>query len=140
MICNITEIGEFYLIYSYHLQVLDISIKWPNDIYANGNQKIGGLVINTTLQGSQAIVNIGSGINLNNSRPTVCINDLIREYNTCVPNNKLPILKYELLIAMIFNEIERLWEKYKTETLIVFMHYTIRYGYTGKFKTFLKYI
>ncbi|KMZ01630.1 biotin--protein ligase isoform X1 [Drosophila simulans] len=88
--------------------VLDISIKWPNDIYANGNQKIGGLVINTTLQGSQAIVNIGSGINLNNSRPTVCINDLIREYNARVPNNKLPILKYELLIAMIFNEIERL--------------------------------
>ncbi|EDV47891.1 biotin--protein ligase isoform X2 [Drosophila erecta] len=88
--------------------VLDISIKWPNDIYANGNQKIGGLVINTTLQGSQAIVNIGSGINLDNSKPTVCINDLIREYNARVPNNKLPILKYEILIAMIFNEIERL--------------------------------
>ncbi|XP_039490165.1 biotin--protein ligase isoform X2 [Drosophila santomea] len=88
--------------------VLDISLKWPNDIYANGNQKIGGLVINTTLQGSQAIVNIGSGINLDNSKPTVCINDLIREYNARVPNKKLPILKYEILIAMIFNEIERL--------------------------------
>ncbi|XP_032305404.1 biotin--protein ligase isoform X3 [Drosophila ananassae] len=88
--------------------ILDISIKWPNDIYANGNQKIGGLVINTTLQGSQAIVNIGSGINLNNSKPTVCINDLIREHNQHSPNNKLPLLKYELFIAMIFNEIERL--------------------------------
>ncbi|XP_016982089.2 biotin--protein ligase isoform X2 [Drosophila rhopaloa] len=88
--------------------VLDISIKWPNDIYANGNQKMGGLVINTTLQGSQAIVNIGSGINLNNSKPTVCINDLIREHNARAPNNKLPMLKYELFIAMIFNEIERL--------------------------------
>ncbi|KAH8381902.1 hypothetical protein KR009_000835 [Drosophila setifemur] len=89
-------------------RVLDISIKWPNDIYTNGNQKIGGLVINTTLQGSQAIVNIGSGINLNNSKPTVCINDLIEEHNTRTPNNKLPLLKYELFIAMIFNEIERL--------------------------------
>ncbi|XP_037730753.1 biotin--protein ligase isoform X4 [Drosophila subpulchrella] len=88
--------------------VLDISLKWPNDIYANGNQKIGGLVVNTTLQGSQAIVNIGSGINLNNSKPTVCINDLIREHNIRAPNNKLPILKYELFIATIFNEIERL--------------------------------
>ncbi|XP_017114657.1 biotin--protein ligase isoform X4 [Drosophila elegans] len=87
--------------------VLDISIKWPNDIYANGNQKIGGLVINTTLQGSQAIVNIGSGINLNNAKPTVCINDLIREHNARAPN-KLPMLTYELFIAMIFNEIERL--------------------------------
>ncbi|XP_052835484.1 biotin--protein ligase isoform X4 [Drosophila gunungcola] len=90
-----------------HYGVLDISIKWPNDIYANGNQKIGGLVINTTLQGSQAIVNIGSGINLNNAKPTVCINDLIREHNTRAPN-KLPMLTYELFIAMIFNEIERL--------------------------------
>ncbi|XP_017098653.2 biotin--protein ligase isoform X1 [Drosophila bipectinata] len=88
--------------------ILDISIKWPNDIYANGNQKIGGLVINTTLQGSQAIVNIGSGINLNNSKPTTCINDLIREHNLHSPINKLPLLKYELFIAMIFNEIERL--------------------------------
>ncbi|XP_017023562.1 biotin--protein ligase isoform X1 [Drosophila kikkawai] len=88
--------------------VLDISIKWPNDIYANGNQKIGGLVINTTLQGSQAIVNIGSGINLNNSKPTVCINDLIREHNARTPNNQLPVLKYEIFIARIFNEIERL--------------------------------
>ncbi|XP_043652559.1 biotin--protein ligase isoform X2 [Drosophila teissieri] len=88
--------------------VLDISIKWPNDIYANGNQKIGGLVINTTLQGSQAIVNIGSGINLDNPKPTVCINDLIREYNAHFPNKKIPTLKYELLTAMIFNEIERL--------------------------------
>ncbi|XP_017009977.2 biotin--protein ligase isoform X2 [Drosophila takahashii] len=88
--------------------VLNISIKWPNDIYANGNQKIGGLVINTTLQGSQAIINIGSGINLNNSKPTVCINDLIREHNARAPNNKLPILKYEMFIATIFNEIERL--------------------------------
>ncbi|XP_017044233.1 biotin--protein ligase isoform X2 [Drosophila ficusphila] len=88
--------------------VLDICLKWPNDIYANGNQKIGGLVINTTLQGSQAIVNIGSGINLNNSKPTVCINDLIREHNTRAPNNKLPLIKYEILMAMIFNEIERL--------------------------------
>ncbi|XP_020799587.1 biotin--protein ligase isoform X3 [Drosophila serrata] len=88
--------------------VLDISIKWPNDIYANGNKKIGGLVINTTLQGSQAIVNIGSGINLNNSKPTVCINDLIREHNALTQKNKLPELKYEIFIARIFNEIERL--------------------------------
>ncbi|XP_022223882.2 biotin--protein ligase [Drosophila obscura] len=89
--------------------VLDISLKWPNDIYAHGNIKIGGLVVNTTLLGSQAIVNIGSGINLNNSKPTLCINDMIREHNNnAAALNKLPLLKYEQFIAMIFNEIERL--------------------------------
>ncbi|XP_026841068.1 biotin--protein ligase isoform X1 [Drosophila persimilis] len=89
--------------------VLDISLKWPNDIYAHGSNKIGGLIVNTTLQGSQAIVNIGSGINLNNSKPTLCINDMIREHNNNAASlNKLPLLQYEQFIAMIFNEIERL--------------------------------
>ncbi|XP_034132628.1 biotin--protein ligase isoform X5 [Drosophila guanche] len=89
--------------------VLDISLKWPNDIYSHGSNKIGGLVVNTTLLGSQAIVNIGSGINLNNSKPTLCINDMIREHNNTAGSlNKLPLLKYEQFIAMIFNEIERL--------------------------------
>lgn len=83
-------------------------MKWPNDIIANGNSKIGGLVVNTTLLGSQAIVNVGCGINLNNSKPTLCINDLINEYNVRIPNAKLPLLKYEQFIAMIFNEMERI--------------------------------
>ncbi|XP_064549702.1 biotin--protein ligase isoform X3 [Drosophila montana] len=89
-------------------RVLDIALKWPNDIIANGNYKIGGLVVNTTLLGSQAIVNIGSGINLSNSKPTVCINDMINEYNVRMPNAKLPLLKYEQFMAMIFNEIEKI--------------------------------
>ncbi|KRG01256.1 biotin--protein ligase isoform X2 [Drosophila mojavensis] len=89
-------------------RVLDIALKWPNDIIANGNNKIGGLVVNTTLLGSQAVVNVGCGINLNNSKPTLCINDLINEYNVRVPNAKLPLLKYEQFIAMIFNEMERI--------------------------------
>ncbi|EDV92861.1 biotin--protein ligase isoform X2 [Drosophila grimshawi] len=87
-------------------RVLDIALKWPNDIIANGNIKIGGLVVNTTLLGSQALVNIGSGINLNNSKPTICINDMIKEYNARMPIAKLPLLKYEQFIALIFNEIE----------------------------------
>ncbi|XP_062122556.1 biotin--protein ligase isoform X1 [Drosophila sulfurigaster albostrigata] len=89
-------------------KVLDIALKWPNDIIANGNNKIGGLVVNTTLLGSLAIVNIGCGINLNNSKPTVCINDMIRDYNVRMPEVKLPLLKYEQFIALVFNEIERL--------------------------------
>ncbi|XP_017963393.1 biotin--protein ligase isoform X4 [Drosophila navojoa] len=89
-------------------RVLDVALKWPNDIIANGNIKIGGVVVNTTLLGSQAIVNVGCAINLNNSKPTLCINDLINEYNVRVPNSKLPLLKYELFIAMIFNEMEKI--------------------------------
>lgn len=90
------------------MQVLDIALKWPNDIIANGNNKIGGLVVNTTLQGSQAIVNVGCGINLNNSKPTVCINDMIKEYNVRMNDAKIPLITYEKFVAMVFNEIERI--------------------------------
>lgn len=86
---------------------MDIRLKWPNDIYADGNIKIGGLIINTQIDSSQAICNIGCGINLNNSKPTKCINDIITEYNLRNGSN-LPSLKYEKLFAIIFNEIEKL--------------------------------
>ena len=88
-------------------QKLDIRLKWPNDIYANGITKIGGLLVNTMLQQTNAICNIGCAINLNNSTPTTCINDLIKDYNRN-HQKKLPLLGYEKLLALIFTEIESL--------------------------------
>ncbi|XP_065080432.1 biotin--protein ligase [Ochlerotatus camptorhynchus] len=89
---------------------LDIGVKWPNDIYAKGSTKIGGLIINSQLCSSEAIVNVGCGVNLSNSSPTVCINDLIREYNKG-SGMKLPLLGYEQTLAVIFNEIEKLFNE-----------------------------
>lgn len=63
----------------------------------------------TTILGTTAIANIGCGINLDNEKPTICINDMIREYNHA-NQKKLPLLKYEQFIAMVFNEIEHLIE------------------------------
>ncbi|XP_030376572.1 biotin--protein ligase isoform X2 [Scaptodrosophila lebanonensis] len=101
-------------------KVLDIALKWPNDVYAHGSNKIGGLVVNTKILGSEAIVNIGSGINLNNSKPTVCINDMITEHNSRTSGGKLPLLKHEQFIALIFNEIERLVAEVQNEDFDMF--------------------
>lgn len=87
---------------------LDIRVKWPNDIYANGCTKIGGLIINSQLCGMEAVVNVGCGVNLSNSKPTMCINDLIREYNK-LKGTSLPLLGIEQTLAYIFNEIERIY-------------------------------
>lgn len=38
---------------------LDLNVKWPNDIYANSSVKIGGLIVNSLIQGSEAICNVG---------------------------------------------------------------------------------
>lgn len=89
------------------LQKLDIRLKWPNDIYVYDNTKIGGLVVNTELNGEWAICNIGVGFNLSNSIPTTCVNDMIKTYNL-KNNTELPYLEYESFFANVFNEIEEL--------------------------------
>ncbi|CAH2017001.1 unnamed protein product [Acanthoscelides obtectus] len=89
---------------------LNIGIKWPNDLYVNGHIKIGGLMVQTSVMGTQAIVNIGSGVNLNNQNPTMCINELISATNETKGSNmsKIP---YEAYFAAVFNEIERIFIK-----------------------------
>lgn len=85
---------------------MDLGIKWPNDIYSK-NTKIGGIIVNSHMNSNVVICNIGVGINLSNSSPTICINDLINEYN--LKNGaSLPNLSLETALATIFNEIERL--------------------------------
>lgn len=88
---------------------LDIRLKWPNDIYANRVTKIGGLIINSRLQSDQAIVNIGCGLNVNNSSPTICIDDLIKKFNVQNSTN-YSCLKIEQTLALVFNEIEQIFD------------------------------
>lgn len=91
------------------MQDLDIRIKWPNDVYANGTIKIGGLIVATTIEGADAVCNVGVGLNVDNGSPTICINDLIRDLNSSsVVEKDLPTIEPEVLCARIFNELERL--------------------------------
>lgn len=52
----------------------------------------------------------GLGINLSNSLPTTCINDLIKDYNKKYSRN-LPLLTFEKTLALIFNEIESILDR-----------------------------
>lgn len=88
-------------------QDLDIRIKWPNDMYANGTIKIGGLIVTTTIEGADAVCNVGVGLNLDNGSPTICINDLIRDFNSANPDEELRTFEPEVMFAKIFNELER---------------------------------
>lgn len=40
-------------------QEVDLRIKWPNDIYAGGNIKIGGLIIETYVMSDLNICDVG---------------------------------------------------------------------------------
>ncbi|GAA6226812.1 biotin--protein ligase [Lates japonicus] len=62
-------------------QDIDLRVKWPNDIYYSNLMKLGGVLVTSTVIGSTFYLLIGCGINVTNSNPTVCINDLIQQYN-----------------------------------------------------------
>ncbi|XP_028452185.1 biotin--protein ligase isoform X2 [Perca flavescens] len=61
---------------------IDLRVKWPNDIYYSDLMKLGGVLVTSTVLGSTFHLLIGCGFNVANSNPTVCINDLIQQYNT----------------------------------------------------------
>lgn len=84
---------------------LDLKLKWPNDIYVGKLTKIGGVVVTSYYDSSHVICNVGVGVNLSNSKPTCCINDLITEYNK-IHKTKLPPLSYERYFALVFSEME----------------------------------
>ncbi len=60
-----------------------LKIKWPNDVYLN-NQKIAGILVNSNLYGKKVIMTIGIGINVSNSKPTLCLNDHFgKKFDSC---------------------------------------------------------
>ncbi|KFB52443.1 AGAP001481-PA-like protein [Anopheles sinensis] len=93
---------------------LDLGLKWPNDIYAYGSSKIGGSISNTQVDATTAIMNVGVGLNLNNSKPTICVNDIISQYNA-KHSTTLPLLSYEKTFALIFNKLEELYDRVQRE-------------------------
>ncbi|KAG8273301.1 hypothetical protein J6590_023815 [Homalodisca vitripennis] len=86
--------------------VLELGLKWPNDIYA-GALKVGGLIVTSVISNACAICNVGCGFNLDNKFPTVCINDMITQLNKA-SGQKLPLLTKEKFFAIVFNQLEKL--------------------------------
>lgn len=59
---------------------------------------------------------LGLGVNLSNSIPTTCINDMILAYNK--KNSKaLPLLTFEKTLALIFNEMEKIMNQVQSTNL-----------------------
>ncbi|NXT01439.1 BPL1 ligase, partial [Jacana jacana] len=88
---------------------IDLRVKWPNDIYYSDVMKLGGVLVNSTLIETTFHILIGFGFNVNNSNPTICINDLITKFNK-EQGTKLKALTADCLIARTVTVLERLIE------------------------------
>lgn len=70
---------------------------------------------------------LGLGINLTNTKPTTCINDIITEYNKKHSTNLKP-LSYEKTLAIIFNESEKVFNHIQSNDDINYL-YNLYYSY-----------
>uniref|UniRef100_A0A8D0KV92 Holocarboxylase synthetase n=1 Tax=Strix occidentalis caurina TaxID=311401 RepID=A0A8D0KV92_STROC len=86
---------------------IDLRVKWPNDIYYSDLMKLGGVLVTSTLIETTFHILIGFGFNVNNSNPTICINDLITKFNK-EEGTKLKPLTADCLIARTVTVLERL--------------------------------
>mmetsp|Transcript_17725 Transcript_17725/g.22605 ORF Transcript_17725/g.22605 Transcript_17725/m.22605 type:complete len:389 (-) Transcript_17725:440-1606(-) len=84
----------------------EISIKWPNDIYADRSLKIGGILCESVFKGGVAVVTIGVGINVDNTEPTTCLRSLCSNSNSN-RNSEVAVTR-ESLLAEILKRYEQL--------------------------------
>ncbi|XP_059177062.1 biotin--protein ligase-like [Physella acuta] len=93
---------------------LDLKLKWPNDIYYGKEMKLGGVLVTSTVMGSKIFATIGCGFNVSNSNPTICINDIIRRFNSShTPPLDLSPLSVSQLIGRTVTSLESLVQEFE---------------------------
>ena len=86
---------------------MPFQIKWPNDIYYDGQSKVAGILVKSSIFGNLLGVKIGVGFNINNEHPTECLNRILREKGLSEWTN-------EIFLAKFLNHFEPLVEQLKT--------------------------
>ncbi|XP_002285834.1 biotin--protein ligase 1, chloroplastic isoform X4 [Vitis vinifera] len=79
---------------------LDVKIKWPNDLYLNG-LKVGGILCTSTYKSRKFNVSAGIGLNVDNEKPTTCLNAVLRELSSVAYQ-----FRREDIVAAFFNKFE----------------------------------
>ncbi|CAJ0931438.1 unnamed protein product, partial [Mesorhabditis belari] len=88
-------------------------IKWPNDFYFSRSHKVGGLLVTAKHRDNCIEFIIGVGVNVENSKPTVCLNDMLPEESTTE-------FSVESVIAETVTQFENLLFEFEMQGFEVF--------------------
>uniref|UniRef100_A0ACD5V768 Uncharacterized protein n=1 Tax=Avena sativa TaxID=4498 RepID=A0ACD5V768_AVESA len=91
------------------LPELDVRIKWPNDLYLKG-LKVGGILCTSSYEQKVYYICTGIGLNVNNDKPTTCLNAALQELEANSPR-----LTREDILASFFNKFEVLFEIFSNQ-------------------------
>ncbi|KAI3912222.1 hypothetical protein MKW98_012033 [Papaver atlanticum] len=88
---------------------LDLKIKWPNDLYLNG-LKVGGVLCTSTYSSKKFSVSAGIGLNVNNEKPTTCLNAELRKLTSDACQ-----LERENVLAAFFKRFESFFDTFSNQ-------------------------
>ncbi|EMS48709.1 Biotin--protein ligase [Triticum urartu] len=91
------------------LPELDVGIKWPNDLYLKG-LKVGGILCTSSYEPKVYNICTGIGLNVDNEKPTTCLNAALQELKANSPR-----LKREDVLASFFNKFEILFDIFSNQ-------------------------
>lgn len=94
-------------------EMVNIRVKWPNDIYYGSHAKIGGILVTSTMSKDAICCHIGCGINVSNSQPTLCINDIAKVVAEGMQSPQPRPLTPEEVVARTLNELELLIARFQ---------------------------
>ncbi|EDV20900.1 uncharacterized protein TRIADDRAFT_31020 [Trichoplax adhaerens] len=86
---------------------IPLGIKWPNDIYYRDEIKLGGIILKSqTIGNNDPQIVVGCGLNVSNSNPTMCINDIIARFNNRTEGANLKPISVGRLAGLLYNNLE----------------------------------
>ncbi|KAL3504095.1 hypothetical protein ACH5RR_033936 [Cinchona calisaya] len=91
------------------IQLLDVKIKWPNDLYLDG-LKVGGILCTSTYRSKKFNVSAGVGLNVSNEKPTTSLNAILKKLTPVACE-----LQREDVMASFFNKFENLYNVFMQE-------------------------
>ncbi|GMS82881.1 hypothetical protein PENTCL1PPCAC_5056, partial [Pristionchus entomophagus] len=99
-----------------------LRVKWPNDFYFNRSHKIGGLLVSAKSRDDAVEFSVGIGINVSNSLPTTCLNDMLPDNSPESAN-----FSVEEVIAMTLNKFEQFVNIYENKGQAAFLEHYYKY-------------
>lgn len=102
------------------LGVADVALKWPNDLLAggrNGGAKLGGILIETRIQGREIIAVVGIGINC---RPVRALGKQLRRRLIALDDLLRPAPARNAVIATVAREVLTALESFEIAGLPAF--------------------
>ncbi|XP_055336565.1 biotin--protein ligase-like [Paramacrobiotus metropolitanus] len=103
-------------------QDVDLRIKWPNDILTSDKVKVGGILVTSSIMNQTAYCNVGVGFNISNTKPTICLNELIGKVSST--SNAFSI---ERFIGRTLSELEKLLREFAVSGETTFLPLYLKY-------------